>query len=288
MAESAFSIRSRVPWDEYVAIDALNISRLKELARSPLHYQHRLANPLVTPPLILGTAAHCATLEPERFPKQFAVWSRRTDTGRMAPRNGKHWDAFQAEHHEQTIITEDEADAALAIAHAVRSDPVAKRYLAAGDPEVTLQWQIEARACKGRVDWVTRDPDDDGRRVLVGLKTTRDCRAYQFGSQAAKLGYAMAWAWYFNGYVAIRDERPGLIEIVIESAPPYAVCVYRVPHDVLVAGEDEYLALLERLRECEDKDEWPGPYDAEQEITLPSWYYGQQAEDVSDLGLVGE
>ena len=118
-------IVSRMPMNEYRAIDALNISRLKELGRSALHYQHRLAHPLVTAPLTLGTAAHCATLEPERFGRQFAVWDRRTDSGRMAPRNGKWWDAFQAANDTRTILTEDERDEALTIATAVRADPVA-------------------------------------------------------------------------------------------------------------------------------------------------------------------
>lgn len=273
-------IVSRMPMSEYQAIDALNISRLKELKHSGLKYQHRLSHPLVTAPLTLGVAAHCATLEPERFSKQFAVWDRRTDSGRMAPRNGKWWDAFREANDTRTILTEDERDEALTIASAVRADPVAMRYLQAGEPEVTMTWEPGR---KGRVDWLT---SIGGAPVLVGLKTTRDCRHFSFGSQAAKLGYALQWAWYHDGYCTIKDNvKPAVVEIVVESAPPHAVAVYRILDEIIDYGRDEYEILLDQLAECERSGKWPGPYTEEQVLTLPSWVYGPAADDLADLEL---
>lgn len=267
---------------EYQAIDALNISRLKELKRSGLHYQHRLSHPLITAPLTLGTAAHCATLEPERFTRQFAIWDRRTESGRMGPRNGKWWDAFQADNVGKMILTEDERDEAMTIAAAVRADPVAIRYLEMGEPEVSMTW---GPGRKGRVDWITTAPDDTGLPALVGLKTTRDCRHFAFGSQAARLGYALQWAWYFDGYVAIKGVEPSMIEIVVESAPPHAVAVYRILDEIIDFGRDEYEVLLDQLAECERTGEWSGPYTEAQVLTLPSWVYGPAADDLASLEL---
>jgi hypothetical protein len=272
-------IMSRMPMSDYRTIDALNISRLKELQRSPLHYMHRLANPLTTPPLTLGVAAHCATLEPERFGRQFAVWDRRTESGRMAPRNGKWWDAFQAANEMRTILTEDERDEALAIASAVRADPVAMRYLEAGEPEVTMTWEPGR---KGRADWLTTV---GGQPALVGLKTTRDCRHFSFGSQAAKLGYPLQWAWYHDGYREIRGVAPLVVEIVVESAPPHAVAVYRILDEIIDFGRDGYEMLLDQLSECERRKQWPGPYIEEQVLTLPSWVYGSASDDLAELEL---
>lgn len=277
------AIHSRMPAEEYAAIEALNITRLKEIRRSPLHYRHALEHPKVTAPLRLGTAAHCATLEPERFKRQFAQWDRRSEnTGNLCPRNGKWWDAFLQANAGKTIITEDEATSALAVAAAVRGDPVARVYLEAGDPEVVLQWERDGRACKGRVDWLTRL---DGCPVIVGVKTARDCRPFIFGSAAAKLGYHLQWAWYLNGYAAIKDGvKPRLVEIVVESAPPHAVIVYRIPDDVLLQGEEEFLQLLEVLERCEREDAWPGPATEEQMLTLPTWAY-PQIDDITEVGL---
>jgi len=274
-------IESRVPREDYDAIEALSMSRLKEIRRSPQHYRYSLSHRRETDALKLGTAAHVAVLEPERFGTEFAIWNRRTESGRAAPRNGKWWDAFQLEHKGRSILTEDEAIEATSIALAVRRDETAAKYLAQGDPEVTMQWQIDGRACKGRADWLTTI---EGERYLVGLKTTRDCRHFAFGSQAAKLDYALQWAWYLDGYEAITGHTPHLIEIVVESTAPYAVATYRIENDILLQGRDNYRELLKILRDCEDADEWPGPVVGEQILTLPSWYF-PSIDNLSDLEL---
>ncbi len=278
------SIISRMPRPEYDAIEALNITRLKVIERSPLHYRANV--PRVSDALTLGIAAHVATLEPERFGADFAIWDRRTESGRQAPRNGKWWDAFALENTDKYILTEAEAREARAIAAAVRSDATASRYLASGDPEVTMTWQChieDGRLCKGRIDWLTRI---DGDPCVVGLKTARDCRHYAFGSQAAKLGYALQWAWYLDGYIANTGETPRMVEIVVESEPPHAVATYRIEDDILLEGRDNYRELLKVLSDCEASDIWPGPVLGEEVLTLPSWYYPQaDTDDVTDLHL---
>jgi len=277
------SIESRVPRSDYDAIDAVSITRLKELRRSPQHYQYLLRNPKTSQPLTLGIASHVAVLEPERFERDFAIWNRMTDAGAMAPRRGQYWDDFCHAHGGKTILTPSEGELALCIAAAVRSDPIAMKYLETGDPEVTLRWQIGERDCKGRADWLTHL---SGRPYLVGLKTARDCRPMVFGSQCAKLGYHLQFAYYHDGFEAIRGEVPGMVEIVVESAPPHAVAVYRITGDVIAQGRDEYLALLELLTRCETEHEWPGPVPVEHELTLPTWAYYAAEDDVEGLGLV--
>jgi PDDEXK-like domain of unknown function (DUF3799) len=275
-------ITSRMPAPDYRELEALNITRLKEMRRSPQHYQWALTNPKATDTLTLGTAAHVAVLEPERFAKQFATWERRTEAGAMAPRRGQYWEEFERANKGKEIITADQDYLARAIAQAVRGDARAMRYLEAGEPEVVMEWEAWGRKCKGRLDWLTHI---DGEPVLVGLKSARDCRPFIFGSAAAKLGYALQWAFYQNGFAIIKGgERPRMVEIVVESAPPHAVVVYRIPDDVLLYGEEEFLKLIELLDRCERDDEWPGPATDEQVLSLPSWVY-QADDDISDLGL---
>jgi hypothetical protein len=276
------TIESRMPRAEYDAIQAMSITRLKGLRRSPLHYQYLLTNPVVSDALTLGIATHVATLEPERFDRDFAIWSNRTDAGAMSPRRGKVWDEFAALHAERTILTLNEASEALDIAAAVRASPLAMKYLEIGDPEVTLQWNTGARACKGRADWLT---SIDGKPYLVGLKTARDCRHFAFGAQAAKLGYHLQFAYYADGYHAITGKNPNVVEIVVENTAPYAVAVYRINDDIMAQGREEYMRLLELLDKCESTGEWPGPVPTEEELTLPSWAYASDENDLSDLGL---
>lgn len=285
-------ITSRVPYEEYAGLPGVNFSRLKELKRSPYHYQFRRENPATSKPLSLGQAAHCATLEPERFASQFAVWSRKSDAGNDCPRRGQYWEAFVAANPGKTIITEAEGLDALAIARAVRADALAMRYLENGEPEVTMQWALEVSnlatgeivpmACRARADWLTRI---DGEHFLVGLKTTKDCRPFPFGAAAARFSYHLQWAFYLDGYRAITGVTPRMREIVVESAPPYDVVVYDIPEDVILQGRAEYEGLLRLLHECESRREWLGVSNGlEQILSLPTWAYDTQ-EDLADLEL---
>jgi exodeoxyribonuclease VIII len=276
-------IESRVPRATYDAVQGISITRLKELRRSAQHYQYALTHPKTSKPLTLGIAAHVAVLEPERFESEFCIWDRTTDAGAMAPRRGQHWDGFCALNHGRSILTPNEGALSQQIAQAVRADMIAMKYLQAGEPEVTMLWGLGERQCKGRGDWLTRV---EGVPYLVGLKTARDCRAFPFGSQCAKLGYHLQFAFYHDGYEAITGNKPRMIEIVVESTPPHAVAVYRITDDVIAQGRDEYRQLIETLGRCEGSGEWPGPVPLEEDLTLPSWVY-QGDDDVEGLGLVG-
>ena len=276
-------INSHISYEEYRSLPGINVSSLKELRRSPLHYRHRLANPQTSDALTLGTAAHVATLEPHRYGEAFAVWDRKTDTGRAAPRSGKAWDALLEQNAGRTILTVDEHETAQAIARAVRSDPTAARYLRRGLPEVSMQWESRGALLKGRVDWLT---ELDGVDVVVGLKTTRDCRPGEFARQAHRLGYHLQWAYYHDGFQALRGVEPYMVEIVVESSEPYAVAVYTIPEPVINLGREEYEEALAMLRHCEQSGQWPGPVEHETELALPIWAYG--AADEITIGDVEE
>ena len=257
-----------VEFARYRAAAGVNVSSLKELNRSPLHYRHAKDNPKPTSSaMALGTAAHCATLEPERFAGSFAIWAG-------GIRRGKEWDAFKAdaEGRGMAVLTEDERTEALAIAAAVRGCPEAMVYLRRGHAEVSMAWHDAetGTACKGRVDWLTAI---DGADVVVGLKTTRDLRPRKFAAQAADLAYHWQWAFYCDGFQAITGRLPMVVEIVVESAAPHAVAVYRIPEHVLERGRQEYRAALTTLAQCEASGVWPGPVVGEVEFDLPGWAY---------------
>lgn len=276
------AMESRVPAADYHSRPGISISKLKEMKRSPQHYRYRLEHPKTSEAMTLGTAAHCAVLEPERFDSEFAVWERRTEAGKMAPRSGQHWLNFCAENIGHTIITADEFDDAMAIQKAVRGDVVAMKYLAAGEPEVSMEWDLNGLACRGRVDWLTYLDDEP---CIVGIKTARDCRPFIFASAAAKLGYGMQWSWYSRGYSIIKNRVPRMVEIVVESAPPHAVVTFVIPEDVILRGREEYEELLVMLDRCEREKLWPGPAETEQILSMPTWWYGGTLDDLTEIGL---
>lgn len=282
------TITSRMPRAEYDAIPAINISRIKHMKRSPLHYKDAIDNPKTSDPMTLGLATHVAVLEPEKFAEQFCVWNRKSDAGNSCPRKGQYWEQFVKEAGKRTILTENEFALANAIAKAVRFHEGANKYLATGDAEVTLEWVLDdalgARPAKSRVDWMTHL---DGHPYLVGLKTTHDCRHFQFGRHAANLGYHLAWAFYADAYKYNKGIEPRQVEIVVETKPPYDVAVYRIEGDLILQGREEYWECVKRIAECEASGIWPGSVPVEEALTLPTWAYQQDGDDISDLGLEG-
>lgn len=262
-------------YETYAAGPGVRASHLKNLDVSPAHYQWALKNKTTSKAWTLGTAGHCATLEPDRFKTDFAAWGEKTESGRARPRNGKDWDAFRDSMQDRTILTADEHATATAIAQAVRSHPAAMRYLGAGQPEVSMMWDDYGHTLQARPDWLTTI---DGVDCLVGLKTARDCRMRQFGAQAAQLGYVAAWAMYHDGFVAITNRKPHVVEIVVESGGPRSVSVYHITEEILARGREEYTRLLAVFDTCKAAGHWPGPVDGEVDLVLPPWAYGDALE----------
>lgn len=263
---------------DYDAIDAINYSSLKALAKSPKHYIHYLEHGRrETPDMFKGTAAHIAILEPERFVREYGVF-----TGRR--KAGKEWTAFQEANKGRAILKESELNEAMAMRDAVREDEIASSYLANGYHEVTLVW-VDAETglkLKGRVDWLRKD------NVLVDIKTTRDATPHWFSRDVARLQYHVQSAMYLDGLESITGKGARFVAVAIEKAPPYDVVTYDMPVPVIDAGRDEYRRLLRLLVECRQEKRWPGIGNGfEVSLTLPSWAMASDDDDV-ELQIGGE
>lgn len=266
-----------LPFPDYLALPAMSASRFKKIMRSPMAYKWDLDHPdtSASPSMALGTAAHMAILEPDRFAEAYVVYE--------GTRRGKAWEAFQEANEYRGILTTPEYADVCGMRDALRSHPAAARYLEHGEAEVTLQWTDPAtgRAMKGRVDWLTQI---DGQTVLVDLKTTRDSSPRKFGADAYKLGYHIQFSLYTDGWYHLTRETPRFVVLAAESKAPYEPAVYDVPEDILMQGHEEYMGLLDLLKTCEDAKTWPPRSQEEMPLTLPAWALSDD-EDLSDIGL---
>ena len=262
----------------YRALDGLSISSLKVLRDSPMKYHHALTAPHEeTAAMALGTAAHTAILEPLKIKSEYVLW----DSG---ARRGKEWEAFKSANIGKRILTVDEFETVNGMRKAVHTFAPAARYLVEGEAEVSMSWTDPetGRACRGRIDWLTKI---NGRPVIVDLKTTRCASLFGFGAHAAKLGYHLQLAYYFDGFYEITGLYPDMKILAVESSAPYEPAIFSVPEDIIEQGRDEYRSLLTRLDECERSNSWPPALDVEEPLTLPSWVYGSEDSDISGLGL---
>lgn len=271
---------------DYAAVDAVNWSTLKHLARSPRHYRHVVdEGVLETPPMRLGTAAHLATLEPDRFEREYVFFP--DDPDGKAPRRGtKAWDAFVAEHEGCTVLKQVEHVAAARIAEAVHTDELARRYLERGQAEVGIVWQDQRTGlwCKGRLDWLSHSIPD----VVVELKSAADVAPAKFQAGYARMLYHGQAAFYTDGLTQLLGRPVYHKCIAVESKEPHDVVVYDVIGEPLEAGTELYRELLDQLVRCQRDGAWPGHgKGAEVSLRLPPWAMGHD-DDLSDLGLTFE
>lgn len=228
-----------------VPLPPLRISDLKRIGQSPAHY--RAAVESEGSHLSKGSAAHSVLLGGQRV----TYFDRVTESGKAAPRNGQHWEKFQAENADSLILTREEYFATNGMVQAVRACPEAMRVLD-GVKEQTLTWDISGRACRGT-------PDVRSDQYVTELKTTRSSDPHRFEWDAKKLGYHAQLAWYLDGAVKARVGTPDAAFVVaVESTAPYVVTVFRVTDRALDYGRRTYRLWFERLMACEEADEWPG------------------------------
>lgn len=250
-------------------------STLKELAKSPAHYQFALERPWEeTPSQRLGTAGHCRALESDDvFHARFVLFD--------GDRRTKEWKAFQADNVGRTILSREEWDAAHAMADAVRAHPLAAALLSDGEAEQSLQWTHRTHLgsesyeveCGGRMDFV-------GSMGLVELKTSRAASPYEFPREVAKFDYHGQVAFYADGLLSLGKPVSAVWFVAVENDAPHGVAVYRVPDAVLDAGRERYFLLLDRLHLCERTNHWPA-WPEENVLTLPGWKSNLDAEGVA-------
>jgi hypothetical protein len=260
---------------EYAAITSINWSLLKELKRSPLHFQHRRSVARDDSPLFAkGRAYHTATLEPHRFDAEYAIFEG-------ARRAGKEWDAFEAENASKTILRRPEADACLLMAERTRNHLVAAGYLAAGIAEQSIQWIDDKTGikCKARPDWVCDS--------IVELKSTRDAGQSAFGRTAANLSYHGQLAFYRRGIRATTGRDLPMVVIVCEAEPPHDVAVYRVGAAIADQADALIDGLLAQLKLCMDTNRWPGAHEDEQDLLFPRWAMDESDEDELTSEVIG-
>ena len=256
-----------LPFHEYQAIDALNWSRLKRLATSPLHYKENV----VTKSAPAFSAMHAAVLEPQRFAADYAVWD--------GVRRGKDYDRAVAETPGRIFLSPSEDEQIAGVAAAVRRHPVAAALLASGRAEVTVTWDVDGRPCKGRVDWLTEAGD------IVDLKAVPSVAPRQLSVEVARRHYHGQLAWYARGVERETGRRPTCYVLAYEAKAPYDVGVYRLdPDGALYVGEVLVDRMLAQLSACEAADAWPGQAPDLADVVLPRWAAGIDEEPDADQG----
>ena len=249
---------------EYERLPGWRWSHIREMAQSPRHVLHAVREADTdTASRAFLRAIHALILEPHRFDASFSVFD--------GVRRGKIYDAHVACRPGTTVLNPRELVLAMTTAEAVRSHPVVRDLLGAGEPEVSITWSDAETGlpCKARLDWL-----DVERGIVLDVKTlgTTDERAV--ASQVARQSYHGQLAHYVEGLRAHGiDARAHLV--VCEGKGAQDVAVFALddapPDGALHAGRVLRQRLMARLAECVELDEWPGRHSGVVGLCLPTY-----------------
>jgi len=253
------TITKNLPYTEYEKLPGLRASDMKTLLKSPKAYYNAKTLGIkkdASKSMNLGSAAHTAILEPEKFADEIVVFDG-------AVRRGKEWDKFKAEHEGKLILNANEFDSVTEMAKAVNRNVDAVNLLREGDAEVTLEFEFMGRKFKSRLDWLDGD-------IIVDLKTTRNIGAYDFKRDMFNLGYHIQFAIYHHAIKEHTGKDPKFFVIAVDNSGEEMseASVFRIGTDVLDKGYADLRQALRVLEECEKNDYWPSPNEGIHDLTL--------------------
>ena len=268
-----------LPFDQYLAIDALSNTAMGALAQSPRHY--KLAPPLERQKaLVLGNMIHTGRLEPDKFADRYAVCpdyhldelNLTTKGERTESKVTKYVKERVAEFERATEQEGRESVPAewyrdmLNVVESLYADADAnKLFNAKGSFEITLVWEDPETGmlCKGRIDKLCTV-----QGKLVDLKSCEDL--LKFPKSFANYSYARQIAHYQAGYIVLTGEVLEPWIVAIEKKPPYCCQSAPVDEAAIEWGNAERRRLINLLDECRKSDNWPGP-ETPEAWRLPEW-----------------
>lgn len=256
--------------EDYQTASGLRWSHLKFMRESPLHFHTAAFDPELvkqSDALLLGGAVHCRVFEPEHFASRFVCYSEPKSKGEGSR---KRWQEFQEQNADKSILDAEQWEQTNNIANKIITHPLALELLQIGRAEVPLRFWEQDIEGKAKLDWLHAGSQPS----IVDLKTARFIEQRRFQSAAWSLGY-FHQADYYRRALAFNlgcqaAELPFYI-IAVEPAAPHDVAVYRLDDDSLQVAHAEVEDLLQQLRHCRARGEWPGRYNSVMPLCAPRW-----------------
>lgn len=243
--------------------EGVSKSDLDLVHRSPAHYRAiKGMISLPTAAMKLGTAFHCAVLEPDRFSAEYIVApesSKRTKAGK------EERQALEASG--KTLLEKADMDTILAMRDSVMANEIARHLIEKSTHELSVFGEIDGVLCKCRPDGWLRNEG-----IVIDLKSAMDASMKGF-QRAIKQGrYYVQDAWYRAVIKAACGESvEAFYFIACEKEPPYAMAIYQIDPMSVEFGYTEALTDLTSYKNAIETGEWPAYPPTIQAISLSRW-----------------
>jgi hypothetical protein len=266
------TVEANVPAEEYHRreLGVVSKSALDRLRQSPMHYKAWVDGETdddASDALIVGSAFHCAMLEPERFAAQYVVAPNFGD-GRTKEAKAAKAAWLETVPPNATFISASQFEMIDSMVASVRRTRFAASMLRDGLPELTARWTDPATGlrCKVRADYYV-----ERHGMIVDVKSTGDASPEEFARSVAKYGYHRQDALYRAGFAAAGKPVRHFVLVCVEKTPPFGVALYEIDEDGSARGIASVTQDMWTLAECMRTNEWPGYPEEIQPLAVPKW-----------------
>lgn len=273
-------------FDDYKAVQAINMSVACHMAQSPLHCKTAFERSYDadTDSMQWGRAVHIAAFEPATF--EARVWEAE---GRRTPKL-----KAEAEEAGAELLKPGNKQfcyhAAVAAAYRLSQLGELQPFIRSGQAELSGFTVVEGMQCKFRLDWLSA-----GDPVIIDLKTTRSLESFAFSRDFYRLRYNVKLGIYRAFCAELLEVRPDDIPVyllLIENhspfdcfmAPRYGGQAIPIDRAILDRGARVGMEWIRGIRRCLDAGEWPGmAAEPEWDLHTPSWEMDDEfTEDLPD------
>ena len=230
-------IINNMPFDEYLALDRMSSSALKNFMSCPGLYKFRKENPMKTSAAFAtGTMIHTWMLENHRFQNEYYVVP---SLAKKSKDEKAAYASYVVAANGRELITEDAINKYKHLP--VRDDT---------KNEVTVLFDFCGIPCKARFDMLHPNGVEDLKSIADIENIDRDFQKFKYYIQAG---------FYTQAYFEAFGKWPEFFKFTFVSTGEYVDMVTcEAEHDYVEYGRMKAKELLEEFTECLTKDVWPG------------------------------
>ena len=242
--------------EEYFNVEALSYSGLKLILKSPLHFKN---SPYIeSAAMNLGSAVHCALLEPERFKEEYILVEGDGRTKAVKEL------LAQIENDGKKAIKATDYNTIINIKQAISENKTASELLnTPGRSEVAIIIDENDIKLKGKIDRLTEN------NIIIDIKTTTDASPTSFLKSIYKYKYNLQALFYQRLIKSETGKNTKFYFIAVETVQPYGVGVYECSLGLLAEAEIDFNKGIDIYKKCIKTNTWNGYPD--EIVTLRSW-----------------
>lgn len=267
-----------IPELEYHRLPGLASTGIKNILKSPAHYQHSLKHRTEKSVFDVGHAAHAKILGVGMgvvvYPDEHL-----TPSGNVSTKAATVAWASEQRAAGLVPVAPNEVRAVESMAEAVLAHPEARPLFERGSAEVSLLWDDPDTGVRlrGRIDYL-----HEVSGLAVDLKTCRSADPREFARTAVNFGYGEQAAHYSNGLTATRGatDMP-FLHVLVEKEPPYLVSVVELDDVFLFIAAQRVRRAIDTYAACLASGNWPGYPATVHPIAAPGWYGDDDNEEMS-------